>query len=429
MGRERHREGREIWDRFRAHPAWLKLVISGTNKLGGVSGVGALSAPTTRSSTPSGPPMRGTRCASRSAAGGRAHRRARAARARRAWARSPPRRRGHRGRGRASSRSKRPSPTSRPTTRRRGQRRRRPRSSTPRISKLDGSPEHVEAPYALLCGPGCGPRACGSPPSSRPGTSTAPVRGARARSAGADPHDGRLNPERAQIGNALRWVRGQHDRRHDADLRARSKDEDRDLVRRANEVTPRQQFNRVTRLASRRYRPPPMHLPAFCIATVMLSTAPDRLLHEPGPVLCIVACHALHHPLHVLRGPQLMLCMSCIMFCVAARHVLHVLQAPRLIFCIARFMFCAPLVSSSASLVSCSAQPGDHVLHHVLRTPRFMFCMTPHPLNSPEVWSLLLCVGPPRAVRVRPGDDRRHPPAPRLMGRCFTGAVSSTALT
>ena len=31
-----------ILDRLRAHPAWLKLVISGTNKLGGVSGVGAL---------------------------------------------------------------------------------------------------------------------------------------------------------------------------------------------------------------------------------------------------------------------------------------------------------------------------------------------------------------------------------------------------
>jgi hypothetical protein len=29
-------------DKLRAHPAWLKLVISGTNKLGGVSGAGAL---------------------------------------------------------------------------------------------------------------------------------------------------------------------------------------------------------------------------------------------------------------------------------------------------------------------------------------------------------------------------------------------------
>ncbi|APR86220.1 Hypothetical protein A7982_11569 [Minicystis rosea] len=31
-----------LLDKLRAHPAWLKLVIAGTNKLGGVSGVGAL---------------------------------------------------------------------------------------------------------------------------------------------------------------------------------------------------------------------------------------------------------------------------------------------------------------------------------------------------------------------------------------------------
>ena len=31
-----------VLDKLRAHPAWLKLVISGTNKLGGVSGAGAL---------------------------------------------------------------------------------------------------------------------------------------------------------------------------------------------------------------------------------------------------------------------------------------------------------------------------------------------------------------------------------------------------